>query len=201
MMRRDRTRTALGAGAALLAALASAGGARADAAAGKLKAQTCYACHGPAGHSGTGEVPSLAGQHAAFIETQLHLFRDGGRKDAQMAPMTVNLTDTDIADLGDFFAAQAPSEPSDAEDPAVAAKAKPLLARHNCLACHGPALAGADKIPRLAGQQRAYLDWQLRAYRDGKRDGIEPAMREAAKPLTNAEIRVIAAYVARLKEP
>src|SRR5215831_7447170 len=90
--------------AALALVMLSPAAAHSGALPGEAKAQTCFACHGPNGNSGTPEVPSLAGQQAEFIVTQLHFFRDGGRQDAQMAPTTANLTDKDIADLAAFFA-------------------------------------------------------------------------------------------------
>lgn len=39
--------------------------------AGKAKSQTCVACHGADGNSLLGMYPSLAGQHAKYIEKQL----------------------------------------------------------------------------------------------------------------------------------
>ncbi len=164
---------------------------------GRAKAQTCFACHGPDGNSATPEVPALAGQPSAYIATQLHLFRDGKRQDAQMAPMTVNLTDADIADLAAFFSQVRPAPPAQPPDPTAAAAATPLLAHGHCTACHGESLSGVGQAPRLAGQQRAYLAWQLRALRDGKR-GADAAMRAAVKPLSNKDINLLATYVSRL---
>lgn len=184
--------------AALLVFLLPPALAHAGALPGEAKAQTCFACHGPNGNSGTPEVPSLAGQQAAYIVTQLHLFRDGGRQDAQMAPMTVHLTDQDIADLAAFFAQVAPAPPAQPPDPAIAKAAQPLLEKQHCAACHGKDFAGNQQVPRIAGQQRAYIAWQLRAFRDGKRKGIDASMREAAKPLSNKDTNTLAAYLSRL---
>jgi cytochrome c553 len=170
--------------------------ARAETLPGEAKAQTCFACHGPNGNSGTPEVPSLAGQQADFIVKQLHLFRDGGRQDAQMAPMAVNLTDKDIADLARFFAQVAPEPPDQQADPAIAEAAQPLLERQHCTACHGANFGGNQEVPRLAGQQKAYLAWQLRAFRDGKRS--DASMLDATKPLTNQNINTLASYLSRL---
>jgi len=63
-----------------------------------------------------------------------------------------------------------------------------------CAACHGP--EGNKPItpetPRLAGQQYDYLVQALNAYRKGTRDN--PVMSAMAKPLTEKEIRDLAAY-------
>ena len=72
----------------------------ADAEAQRQKTQTCVACHGPAGNSTNPAIPSLAGQPKQFITTQLIMFREGRRKDAQMSPLSANLSNADIDDFG-----------------------------------------------------------------------------------------------------
>jgi cytochrome c553 len=146
-------------------------------------------------------VPSIAGQPREFLAAQLHLFRDGRRIDAQMAPMTTKLTDNDIDQLAAYFAKIAPAAPQRPADPVAAAAAEPLLNVGKCTVCHGATLAGQVQAPRLAGQQRAYLVWQLRAYRDGKRSGTDQAMRETAKKLSNRDINVLSDHISRLRTP
>ena len=66
-----------------------------------------------------------------------------------------------------------------------------------CAACHGP--EGNKPItpetPRLGGQQYGYLVQALNDYRKGARDN--PVMSAMAKPLTDKEIRELAAYFSR----
>src|SRR5205085_5864237 len=64
----------------------------ADAQAGKAKAQICAACHGNDGNSADPAVPSLAGQPAQAISTQLFQFREGNRKNSQMSPLAAYLS-------------------------------------------------------------------------------------------------------------
>lgn len=163
------------------------------------KAQTCFACHGPEGRSATPEVPSIAGQPREFVVKQLHLFRDRTRNDGQMAPVTAALTDADIDALAAYFAQVAPGSPEHPADPAVTAAASPLLEDRHCAACHGEGLAGQTQAPRLAGQQRAYLAWQLRAYRDHERPDPDATMADAVKALSNKDIRTLADYISRLE--
>jgi len=62
-----------------------------------------------------------------------------------------------------------------------------------CAACHG--IDGQSRnpaYPHLTGQQREYLEKQLRDFRDGRR--VDPTMTAMAKPLSDADIRNIAAY-------
>ena len=63
-----------------------------------------------------------------------------------------------------------------------------------CFACHNP--DGISKIagtPHLAGQDRAYLEQALHAYRDGE-TRQNPTMNAMAKPLSDQDIVNIAAW-------
>jgi cytochrome c553 len=74
------------------------------------------------------------------------------------------------------------------------AEAEEQKAAAACFGCHGP---GGSKpvtadIPRLAGQHYDYLVEAMTAYRTGTRDN--PIMGAIAKPLTDEQIRGLAAY-------
>src|SRR5438132_155605 len=74
--------------------------------------QLCVACHGPNGNSTNPAMPSLAGQPAQFIGTQLVMFREKRRVDPQMSPIAATLTNADINALGKFFASQEHAAPT-----------------------------------------------------------------------------------------
>lgn len=167
--------------------------------AGRQKAQTCIACHGPGGNSVNPAVPSLAGQPQQFLVTQLFMFRAGNRKDPQMSPAAANLTNADLNDLAAYFSAQAPAPPAHAVNPDKAAAGRRLAEQYHCVACHGPALKGQQHIPRLAGQQRDYLRTQLRGFKAGTRFDMDGNMSSAAQPLSDADIEILADYLAGLK--
>lgn len=87
----------------LLSPLASAAG---DIAAGKAKAAVCIACHGANGVGIAPMFPNLAGQKAAYLESQLKAFKSGkraGANSAQMAPMVSTLSEQDMANLAAYF--------------------------------------------------------------------------------------------------
>jgi cytochrome c553 len=79
-----------------------------DAAAGKTKAASCGACHGPDGNSTNPTWPKLAGQHSAYLIKQLKAFKSGEREDPLMSPMAAALSEKDMEDLAAFFAGQKP---------------------------------------------------------------------------------------------
>ena len=173
----------------------------ADIEAGRQKAQVCVACHGPAGNSTNPVMPSLAGQPAQFISTELFQFREGNRKDPQMTPMAANLSNADMNDLAAYFSAQKPEPTTHKTDPANAALAPKLAQQFNCVQCHGPALLGLQHIPRLAGQQYEYLKTQLRGFKAQTRADLDGNMTSAAQGLTDKDIDVLADYIAGLGAP
>ena len=76
----------------------------ADIAAGKAKAAMCAGCHGGAGISPTPIWSNLAGQKEQYLVHQLKMFRSGERKNSQMSPMAMALTDEDIVNISAYYA-------------------------------------------------------------------------------------------------
>lgn len=75
-----------------------------DAAAGKAKAATCFACHGANGISAMPIYPNLAGQKEAYLVKQMKAFKEGSRKDPTMNAMAAPLSDADMENIAAFFA-------------------------------------------------------------------------------------------------
>lgn len=69
-------------------------------------AQTCAACHGPDGVGILPEYPTIAGQHADYIERALKDYRSGKRQNAIMNGFAGQLADADIKALAAYFSAQ-----------------------------------------------------------------------------------------------
>lgn len=206
----------------LVAALATSAAFAAAAAgspdAGQQKAAACMACHGPDGNSLADMWPKLAGQLPDYVVKQLKDFKAGKRTDEQMSPQVTNLAETDMPDIAAYFASQA-IKPGEG-DKGLRAKGEQLYLKGKgrptpvtaCVGCHGPAGAGnrdwnktwskapAVLAPGIGGQHAAYIEKQLKAYRDGAR-GNDPAkvMRDIARGLDDGEIKALAAYAATLK--
>ena len=74
---------------------------------------------------------------------------------------------------------------------------KNLNPGQDCKACHGMAgVPVADEWPVLAGQQAAYLQKQLAAFKSGER--INPLMQAAIAHLGDPEYKALAAYYSQL---
>ncbi|MFC4763663.1 c-type cytochrome [Dyella koreensis] len=66
-----------------------------------------------------------------------------------------------------------------------------------CGACHGPqGIAIAPNFPHLAGQSTTYLYVQLKMFKEGQRS--DPVMTGQAAPLSEEDMRDLAAYYASL---
>jgi cytochrome c553 len=69
-----------------------------------------------------------------------------------------------------------------------------------CHACHGPAgQSSLPETPSIGGQPQFFVVAQLFLFREGRRNNAP--MTEAAKGLTNDDLRAFAEYVSRLPPP
>ena len=163
----------------------------------------CSSCHGPGGRSISSTFPRLAGQQKDYLEAQLKAFRDHTRADPHaktyMWGMAARLSDAVIAGIAAHYSSQ-PAVPGEPDNSAGAAAGRkiftegiPARSVPPCQGCHGDHAEGNAVIPRLAGQHRAYIETQLRAFAANTR--ANEIMHENSKNLTPDEIREVAAYV------
>ena len=177
----------------------------ASATANTIATSQCAACHGPDGNSINPEWPSLAGQHAKYTLQQLKAFKAGERVNPNMSAMVTNLSEEDMAELAEFYAAKQPKIGSiDADQIAAGEKLYRGGDKERgvpaCMACHGPSGAGnpAANYPALRGQQVNYTNLQLTAYRSGERKtDVErkSMMQSIAAKLTDDEIAALSRYI------
>ena len=158
----------------------------------------CAACHGNDGNSTNPQIPSIAGQPRLFIETQLVLFREELRKSEQMLPVVKGMKDPEIVQLASHFSKlPAKGMETGAEDKALTQRGAQRAKELRCGVCHLSDFRGQNQVPRLAGQREAYLEAELRAYRDGKRTGGDTIMAAALYGVSDADLRALAHFLAR----
>lgn len=170
-------------------------------AAGQPKPETlapCTACHGPGGNSQIPLTPSLAGQPKLFIENQLVLIREGLREIASMKEVMAGMTDETIIALARHFAAQAPVRRAVAVNAAKARLGADIAKGMLCGTCHLPDYAGQMQVPRLAGQDEAYLLLAMRQLRDNPGPGRDTIMAASLQGLNDADLSNLAHYLAGL---
>jgi cytochrome c553 len=165
------------------------------------RAELCVSCHGADGTSQTPGIPSIAGQPKLFLETQLVLFREELRAaPPEKQPAVKGLTDREIVRLAEHYAAL-PARPVTNESVgAVQAKQATALAQKlHCGSCHSSNFRGGQQIPRLASQREEYLVESMLAYRDNRRAGGDTIMAATLYGVSDADIRTLAYYLARLR--
>ncbi len=154
---------------------------------GAKVAAACIECHGERGFSATPGVPSLAGQHPAYLIVATQEYANGSRGHAEKESMLSGLANLDIEKMAMYFAAQTP-ELRDPPPFGDADAGEPLTAI--CGGCHGARGIGDDPlVPNLAGQEPVYLVNAIKAYRDHQR-GHEGMITD----LLDEEIEHIAAF-------
>ncbi|MEI6144972.1 MAG: c-type cytochrome [Methylococcales bacterium] len=196
--------------------------------AGKEKAVACISCHGEHGNSLVSTFPKLAGQHSSYFVKQLQAFKNGTRKNPMMSAIASGLSQSDMADLGAYYASQKISanelpildEDDDEKPVATTSKDKnPLqeiiaqgsdLYRNGdltrevsaCIACHGPFGEGNKPaaFPSLKSQHADYLIKSLTDYKtDARSNNPENMMRMIAKKMTAEEIKAVAYRISMMK--
>ena len=169
--------------------------------------QVCGACHGADGNSTNPAYPSLASQHAAYIEKQLQNYKSGARKNAIMMGMAAPLTPQDMANLGAYFS-QKPLKPGTAKNPELVRLGEKIYRGGNaatglpaCAGCHSPGGVGIPaQFPRLAGQKSEYVAQQLQYFRSGERaNDAAKMMRSIAAKMSDQDIKAVAEYVSGLQ--
>ena len=198
-----------------------------DPAAGKAKVGECTACHGADGNSPSPAFPKLASLGERYLLKQMQDILCGfksaeeqkaskctARSVPTMAGQLDAFSQQDLADIAAYYASQ-PIQVGQADPELVALgeqiyragiKEKGVAA---CTACHSPTGKGNAPagFPALGGQHAAYIDTQLKAFREGadyngergrNNDGDTKIMRAVADKLSDREIEAVASYISGL---
>ncbi|HYA38945.1 MAG TPA: c-type cytochrome [Candidatus Methylomirabilis sp.] len=175
-------------------------------AAGKAKAVVCAGCHGADGNGGADPLwPKLAGQNASYIAKQLNDFKSGARRDPIMTGMAAPLNAADIKNLAAYFASL-PTKPGAAKNADLAKQGEKIYRGGNaktgvsaCMSCHGPSGHGIPpRFPKVSGQNAAYTQKQLLAFKSGTRSNDGDIMTRIAFRMSEQEITAVSEYMAGL---
>ncbi len=168
----------------------------------------CFECHGgpgermPAVAAGmTPQPPFLPPRMAGWDDAELFSIVKDGIKFAGMPAWPTAGRDDEVWDVVAFLRTMPGMEATEYRElVSVGGEGngeKMELARESCARCHGMDGLGRDGAwPVLAGQREAYLERQLRAYREGARPS--GMMEPVAQRLSDDEISALAKYFAGL---
>ncbi|MFZ5482842.1 MAG: c-type cytochrome [Pseudomonadota bacterium] len=168
----------------------------------RLVAEHCATCHGVDGNSPVPGTPHLAAQQPDYLLAELRAYREGKRESPVMQPIAQALADADAGHIAAFLIQQKPA-PRRVTAPDQLALGKRVYFEGNpdsgvpsCDGCHETGGEGADRFPRVAGQDVDYTLEQFRLYAAGKRNYGKKVMRTVAQRLTAQEARAVAEYMA-----
>ena len=179
-----------------------------DPAAGEQKAAVCTSCHGQGGAKPImGSYPKLSGLGEQYLFNQLRAIKSGDRAVPQMTGLLDAMSDQDLRNLAAYFDSQ--EMVVNQADPDLVDQGRALFRGGNmasgvpaCSGCHNPRGQGNEPggYPALGGQNAEYIANQLKAYRNGERNGTSNSqiMMDVAAELTDAEIESVASYVSGL---
>jgi cytochrome c553 len=165
--------------------------------AGSKVAAICANCHGEGGNSTKPDIPNLAGQNPSYLLEQMRQFSAGERKNEFMEGMIKALSPDDKLGMVVFYSKQEVTHKPLA-NAALASRGQAYFSKI-CFQCHGAEGRGNEKIARIAGQQLNYLNLTLKRYRDGSHVRNNPLMAATTRPMTDADIAAVAAYVSSIE--
>ncbi len=177
--------------------------------------QLCNACHDVNGVSAGPEFPNIAGQYESYLLKAVHRYKQGQRDSETMQLIASLHSEEEMNKFARYYAAQkfVPSPPNTSPDPALWEKGRKLYTQErvygiSCEDCHGsdgkgfqwqtPRMKAPRAVPRLAGQQHAYLAAAVQKYVEGEELHGMCTMRRAGKTLSKSDAKALVEYLSSL---
>ncbi|MGD9887694.1 MAG: cytochrome c [Halothiobacillaceae bacterium] len=175
---------------------------------------SCLACHGAQGEGlAAAGYPRLAGLSAPYITEQLNAYIAGRRVNAIMSGMAKPLTAAQIQVIASYFSTLTPhvNPAPPITNLAQAELGQQLALRGDwtagipaCFSCHAADGAGVSPaFPPLIGQPAAYIEAQIKAWKDGTRQAApqnlaNALMHNVALRMSDAQSQAVAAWLSSL---
>lgn len=161
-------------------------------------ANTCNNCHGVNGVSVGPSMPSIGGLPEAYLNNIMQEWKTGTRYSATMGRLIKGYSDEQIAALAKYFAKKPWVPVAQKTDPKLVEIGKKVTMR--CAGCHGDNGDAKDgETPNINGQWAQYLELEAMKYRDDAVAMPSRPMRNAAKRLSDEEVKAVAAFYASQK--
>lgn len=164
---------------------------------GRQVAAFCAHCHGEGGNSIKPDVPNLAGQNPEYLIEQLRQFAEGRRRNEFMEGLIKAMSADEKVGIVMFFAGEKVAL-KPAANAVLAARGRDYYNKV-CFQCHGQDGHGNEHFARIAGQQPVYLRNTLQHYRDGTSSRVNPIMSGITRPMSEADLEAVVAYVSSMQ--
>ena len=159
------------------------------------KIETCAVCHGAAGLPSRPDIPIIWGQEFYYLYVQLKDYKAGRRQNAEMSVIGASLGKQEMWELAQYFSSQPwPATRFTAESTDIA-RGETATAAGLCVQCHLGGYEGSSRIPRLAGQQVAYLERTMLEFNNKSRMN-SPSKASLLAAFEEGDIAAMARYLA-----
>ena len=109
------------------------------------------------------------------------------------------LKDPELVALAIYFSVQTPAKPSGNINREVFDRGQALAGKMLCGTCHLPDYSGRQQMPRLAGQNEAFLAYSMKQFRDHAGLGRDTVMSASLFGLKDNDLADLAHYLANFK--
>lgn len=156
----------------------------------------CATCHGEDGMPIDPAYPIIWGQEYFYTYTQLRDYAAGRREHEIMTGIAAEYDRDQAKALATYFSEKPWPAIQSAMQEGDQAAAEKGITGGQCSACHGK-WGGDSRIPRLAGQQPAYLDATMLAFKNEQRMNA-PDKISTMQQLDDSTIEALSRYLSTL---
>ena len=156
----------------------------------------CTTCHGADGVPVTGDIPILWGQQFYYLYVQLKDYKAGRRANDIMQTIAAEFERDQMKALATYFSERAWPRIAIEKDAGKARHGLSQAAAGQCAQCHNRYL-GDGRVPRVAGQQEAYLLRTMLEFKHRVRLN-SPAKGSLMKSFEDTSIEELAHFLATL---
>lgn len=187
-------------GLLLAAGIAVGKSALADERSAETLSLPCAGCHGVNGVSAGDSMPTIAGLPEEYLTELMLNTKGGSRHSTIMGRLAKGYSDSECRAIAAYFAEQEWVSAEQEVDAKLAARGKEVH-EEKCEVCHEDGGRMQDEeIPRMAGQWRQYLDFQLYDYKHREPRMPQPrAMQKAIDGLSDEDLTALSHFYAGQK--
>lgn len=157
-------------------------------------AEQCAACHGEKGVPIEPDYPIIWGQEFYYLYVQLRDYEAGRRTNEIMQPIAAQFTRGQMKALAQHFSEKGWPEIPVKRDAEKAKAGRSVAASGQCPQCHNTYM-GDSRVPRVAGQQEAYLERTMLEFKNKVRQNA-PSKTSLMKSFDDASLDQIAHFLA-----
>ena len=161
------------------------------------KVKLCDFCHGENNLPRDPDMPIIAGQQFYYLYVQLKDYKSGLRANPIMGSIVQGFTKEELRNLAQYFAEEEWTYTGYRTPEGVENEAQRGFTAGQCVQCHLGGYEGNSGTPRLAGQQRDYLERTMLEFKNKARLN-SPAKGSLLGGYTDARIAAMADYLGGL---